>query len=130
MEITGKIESIKKDRKGIKIAGKWYSSNYINPITANIGDEVKITLNNKGYLESVETLKKSETNGKEEFRANVDAGNILQRATELTIAVLNNSKDVPAINEVLNEAVNQCLKQFKRIKYDLEKKEKENETKQ
>jgi hypothetical protein len=54
----------------------------------------------------------------------VDTGNILQRATDLTIAVIQHSKETENARDILKEAVDECITQFKRIKEQLETPEK------
>jgi hypothetical protein len=71
---------------------------------------------------------KEEKNSKQErsefnpdVRINVDAGNILQRAVELTIGVKPFSEQ--ELTQILETATTECIKQFKRIKKDLIKEE-------
>lgn len=105
----GTIEAMKKDRKGFKLSdGEWYSNSFKDELIVNKGDEVKITYKLNGTYrnyETVEVVKKSvkqEYDRKEE-RINVDAGNIVQRATELVI------QDKA---ETLEEATNAVIKAF------------------
>lgn len=55
--IIGKIDLIKKDQKGLKLDnGQWYGNNYLKEPLNNFqkGDEVKVILNDKGFLDRVE----------------------------------------------------------------------------
>lgn len=96
MKVTGIVQAIKKDHKGICLKdptnpeGKWYSNGFFKgSISANIGDEVELELKENGQyinLMSVKVIKANTQTLNNEFRLNVDAGNCLQRATELVIA--------------------------------------------
>lgn len=57
-EITGKVKAIRKDKKGIMLESEegdiWFGNNYLKPeLTCKRGDEVTITINDKGFLEKV-----------------------------------------------------------------------------
>jgi hypothetical protein len=68
----------------------------------------------------------AESYSRENERKNVDSGNILQRATEITIALISSIKDNSEINakEVLKESCKVCTEQFLEIKKMLEAPEK------
>ena len=90
--VTGTVTSMRKDRKGLKVGEQWYGNKFlVNELTCNTGDKVEVTLDEKGYLQTVvikeagkyssKSEPKDET--RKEERYNVDAGNCVQRAVEL-----------------------------------------------
>lgn len=106
-QTIGIVEAVKKDGKGLLVDGKWYSNVYLNnTITAKKGDKVEVHLNEKGYLDFVVVLDTAPTQPKltiekdtANFRPNVDAGNCLSLATQLTIAYMNTVTGVPREDE-------------------------------
>jgi hypothetical protein len=85
--------------------------------------EIEITekegTGNQERATKVKILGQTANKKNDEFRILIDSGNILQRATELTIAVIGNSEGGNA-KEVLEGAVELCVTQFKKIKTELE----------
>jgi len=96
--ITGIVQAIKGDGKGLAIKGDnpkgdWYSNKFFKGnIDAKKGDEVELTIAINGQYKNLMAVKviKANTNPNNSQtdykRENVDAGNCLQRATELIIA--------------------------------------------
>jgi hypothetical protein len=129
-KIKGIVKAVKKDKKGILLNDdKWYSNNFLlNLIDCNKGDEVEVTLNNKGYLQGVKVLTANtnpNSNTKQEIREVrylVDSGNILKNAVDLVIAG-KYKKLTEATNDLLSEFLylSECLKVEKII--DREEKE-------
>ena len=56
--IEGIVESMKKDRKGVKLDNeKWYSNNFMPELNhVGIGDKVKITYKVNGNFNNHETI--------------------------------------------------------------------------
>jgi len=132
--IKGLVKAVRKDKRGVMLDNeKWYSNQYLaEPVSANKGDEVEITLNSKGYLQEIKVLKSSPTgigqtpDERKETRLLVDVGNTLRDAVDLTIAVMNNSKEPVIAEEVLKKASEICAKEFLNLKKILSEEPEEN----
>lgn len=124
----GTVKTVRKDKLGILLDNdKWYSNSFLKkPVECNKGDLVEVSVNEKGYLNSVTVLTPAPTittqiDDRREIRFNVDAGNLTQRAVELTIAIIQNSgENSQDAVKVLDYCAEECVKQFKKIRKSLE----------
>jgi hypothetical protein len=134
-KLIDKVKSIRKDKKGIQTEKNgWIANKFMKAeVDCKVGDEVEVFYTENGDFKNLQSLKILKSNTAESYsreneRKNVDSGNILQRATELTIAVLNNAgkmNDVHnsiGLQEIFKEACRICLDQFRRIKQELDQK--------
>lgn len=82
----------------------------------SVGKEIEVEVisqgNYKNIVELGKTIGSAKSIGQEDTRKNVDAGNIVQRAVELTIAVIQNSKELTAAENVFNKNLEIITKAF------------------
>lgn len=121
METIGKVTSVRKDRKGIKLDdGNWYSNTFKPALEVNVGDEVKVEYTLKGEYrnhQKVEVTSKGQG-----FKANfnpaiAEQGDKARKnmcisyAKDMYIAELNallpKCKDLKEAEKVMTERRNQ-----------------------
>ena len=116
--VTGNVELVSTTKGYVKLSdGKFYGNKFYKGNWPNKGDSVEITLEQNGEYWNVKSIAvKTSAPTKQDAvdnRINVDAGNCLQRATELTIAGKGNKTLLATALEVVAA--------FKAAKMELER---------
>ena len=130
MNIQGTVSAAKnKDGKfGIKIGEEWY--NGFGEANCKKGDVVEVEFKQNGKWKNVDSIKvitsapfetadKYSQKDQKDYRINVDAGNILQRVTEVINGL---SENLAVKSKVLSDGVlgDLMVKEFIRIRTALE----------
>lgn len=109
---TGKIEAVSQKEKGysFKIGSDWFSG--FGKAPAKKGDEVEFDFyENNGFKNitktGVKVIKANTQTSENICRINVDAGNCLQRATELIIA--GKGEDLTEVTKLCVKAYQEAL---------------------
>ena len=132
MKITGKVKAVsdKGGKYGINMDDVWYNGFGDAPCTR--GAEIEIDyedheVNGKTYhnvdIVIVITAGEKTADRADKFvetRANVDAGNCVQRATELIIAKMQKDKESIDVSTLLGKTTGIVIAAFKAAKKELE----------
>jgi len=123
--ITGLVSGVKPEWKSVQIDGNWYGNKFFKGTLPNKGDSVELTVQVNGQYKNLmecKVLKATEKSDKVDFRTNVDAGNLLQRAVELTVACMPRislEADVE-VDKLLSANCRLVLSEFNKLKDQLE----------
>lgn len=97
-----------------------FDSDLFDQINNAVGKEIEaVVLTDGAYKNIVEVgqiLGEAKATESTDTRKNVDAGNIVQRAVELTVAVIQNSKEPVAAPKVFDECLNLITEAFIKTK--------------
>ena len=128
MEITGIVELLKKDKKGLKLVEEdWYSS-WNDEVNCNPGDEVKITFDqNTKDDRTFNNFTKIEVIGKSTqpilSKALVDnskvASMLVSYAKDLTVTQMEKSGAVMDVKNVFPVAMDIVIEAYKKTKQEL-----------
>ena len=88
-KVTGFVESVRKDRKGIKLNGEWYSS--FSTVNCNSRDNVELEFTQNGEWKNIKTIKvlSGYTNQKEDLNDAKLLSMQTSYAKDVLIALIN-----------------------------------------
>ena len=123
-ETKGRVQTLKKDNKGVLLDDdNWYSNNYKDPLkNVNKGDFVKVTYKQNGVYKNYETIEVLESAPQEESkfskaRESKDASQLTSYAKDIVIATIGNS-NMPKeeVKTLMQEAGKAVAETYNRIK--------------
>ena len=119
-EITGIVQTIRKDRKAIKLNDEWYSSFKTLPNDLEVGENINLTYKeNKGFKNIQNFEYVSEKEGKikphpiEKKLSDTTVNTILMCSKEILIAHMN--KDIKITLEEVTKKVIDAYKQIEAL---------------
>lgn len=126
MEAQGKIEVMKKDRKGFKMDdGQWYSNNFKPELNVKVGDTVNVNYTVNGQYYNYDTVEVTESAPAEAKQAETKTiGVLTSYAKDLIVAAIGNSQmpkvELKMLMKESAEAVIEAYKQIEKSIYDSE----------
>jgi hypothetical protein len=132
-EAEGFITAVRKDKKGLKLGENWFSNQFLKEdIQFTTGDKVKVTTNDKGFLQKVDLIEKATKETFTPFKEQSEdkrATELMNCITALTIKTMEyNGASVPRviteIDKVMPFIADVVSKSYKLVKINITEKPK------
>ncbi len=125
-EITGIVQSIREDRKALKLNNLWFSSFMQLPNDLEVGENIKLkfkenTKDGKTFknIKGFDYVTEKEESKQEPKKVNeILASQLMSYSKDIFVALINNTKEgKPQFN--LDSCVDSVINQFKKIRDSL-----------